>query len=88
MRKLLYNSTRGKEVGLTASEAIVKGLAKDGGLFVPSYIPMVDIDFESLKDKPYQEIACYILGMFLTDFTDEEIKHCVYSAYDNKFDDC
>ncbi len=87
MRKLLYNSTRGKEVGLTASEAIVKGLAKDGGLFVPSYIPMVDIDFESLKDKPYQEIACYILGMFLTDFTDEEIKHCVYSAYDNKFDD-
>lgn len=87
MEKLHYNSTRGQEVGLTASAAIVKGLAKDGGLFVPSYIPAADFDFEVLKDKTYQEIACEVLGLFLDDFTEEEIKHCVYSAYDDKFDD-
>lgn len=87
MEKLLYNSTRGKEVGLSASAAIVKGLANDGGLFVPSHIPQVDLDFNDLKEKSYQEIACYILGLFLNDFTEEEIKHCVYSAYDDKFDD-
>lgn len=87
MEKLLYNSTRGKEVGLEASEAIVKGLASDGGLFVPSHIPKVDLDFNQLKDMSYQEVACYVLGLFLTDFTEEEIKHCVYSAYDDKFDD-
>lgn len=87
MKKLLYNSTRGKEVGLEASEAIVKGLASDGGLFVPSHIPKVDLDFNALKEMTYQEIACYVLGLFLTDFTQEEIKHCVYSAYDEKFDD-
>jgi len=87
MKKLLYNSTRGKDVGLEASEAIVKGLASDGGLFVPSYIPRVNLDFNQLKELSYQEIACYVLGLFLTDFTEEEIKHCVYSAYDKKFDD-
>ncbi len=87
MEKLHYNSTRGQEVGLTASQAIVKGLASDGGLFVPSYIPTADFDFESLKDKSYQEIACQVLGLFLDDFTEDEIKHCVYSAYDSKFDD-
>ncbi len=87
MEKLLYNSTRGQEVGLEASEAIVKGLAKDGGLFVPSFIPKVDLDFERLSKMSYQEIACEILGLFLTDFSEDEIKHCVYSAYDAKFDD-
>ncbi len=87
MEKLHYNSTRGQEVGLTASQAIVKGLASDGGLFVPSYIPAGELDFEKLKDKSYQEIACQVLGLFLDDFTEEEIKHCVNSAYDKKFDD-
>lgn len=87
MKKLQYNSTRGQEIGLEASEAIVKGLAKDGGLFVPSHIPKVNLDFSKLKDMSYQEVACYVLGLFLTDFTEDEIKHCVYSAYDKKFDD-
>lgn len=87
MKRLVYNSTRGKEVNIEASEAIVKGLANDGGLFVPSYIPHVDLDFDQLSKLSYQELACYILGLYLTDFTADEIEHCVYSAYDNKFDD-
>lgn len=87
MKRLVYNSTRGNELNVEASEAIVKGLAKDGGLFVPSYLPHTQLDFNKLSQLSYQELACYILGMYLTDFTEDEIKHCVYSAYDNKFDD-
>jgi len=86
MKRLVYNSTRGKEIGIEASEAIVKGLASDGGLFVPSFIPRVTLDFDALAQMSYQEVACYVLGLFLTDFTEDEIKHCVYSAYDDKFD--
>jgi len=86
MKRLVYNSTRGKEIGLSASEAIVKGLASDGGLFVPSHIPEVELDFDMLKEMTYQEVASYILGLFLTDFTEDEIKYCVDQAYDDKFD--
>jgi len=84
---LVYNSTRGKETGLSASQAIVKGLANDGGLFVPSDLPKGHLDFEKLQDMTYQEVACQVLSLFLNDFSQEEIKHCVYSAYDDKFDD-
>ncbi len=86
MKKIGYNSTRGNEKNVESSYAIVKGLANDGGLFVPNQIPTLNKTFEELKDLSYQEIACYVLGEFLTDFTEEEIKHCVYSAYDHKFD--
>jgi threonine synthase len=86
MKKIGYNSTRGNEKNVESSYAIVKGLANDGGLFVPNQIPKLSKTFEELKNLSYQEIACYVLGEFLTDFTEEEIKHCVYSAYDHKFD--
>ena len=85
MEKILYSSTRGNEKNVESSYAIVKGLANDGGLFVPNQIPKLNKSFDDLKEMSYQEIACYILGEFLTDFTEEEIKHCVYSAYDQKF---
>lgn len=87
MNKLVYNSTRGQELGLTASEAIVKGLSKDGGLFVPSFIPKMDKTMKELATMNYQDIAKYVLGVFLSDFTEEEIAYCVDNAYDTKFDD-
>ncbi len=86
MKKIVYNSTRGNEKNVESSYAIVKGLANDGGLFVPNAIPKLQKSFEELKSMSYQEIACYVLGEFLTDFTEEEVSHCVYSAYDEKFD--
>lgn len=86
MRDILYNSTRGGMKGIKASEAIVMGLASDGGLFVPSHIPTLDVGFHEIKDMSYQEVACKVLGLFLQDFTDEEIAYCVNHAYDSKFD--
>ena len=83
---LLYNSTRNGEKKATASEAILKGLADDGGLFVPEYIPKLNVTMDELKSMSYQETAFEVMKQFLTDFTEEELKHCINSAYDSKFD--
>lgn len=71
---------------VTASKAILKGLSEDGGLFVPTRIPSLDIPMETLSQMTYQETAYEIMSRFFTDFTEEELKHCINSAYDQKFD--
>lgn len=83
---LSYQSTRGQESGVTASQAILKGLAKDGGLFMPTFIPELDVTLESLAKMTYQETAYEVMKLFLTDFTPEELKYCINNAYDSKFD--
>ena len=84
--ELLYKSTRNAEKTVTASEAILKGLADDGGLFVPVSIPKLDVTLDELKDMSYQETAYVVMKQFLTDFTEEELKNCIAKAYDSKFD--
>lgn len=83
---LLFSSTRNKEEKVTASQAILKGLADDGGLFVPSEIPHLDVDMDTLSKMSYQETAYEVMKLFLTDFTEEELKGCIKKAYDSKFD--
>ena len=83
---LLYKSTRNPDLTFTASEAILKGLADDGGLFVPTQVPKLDVTMEELTKMSYQETAYAVMKQFLTDFTEEELKHCINSAYDEKFD--
>lgn len=86
MEHILYNSTRGKEKDITASQAIINGLASDGGLYVPNKLPKLDISIEDLCRMDYREIAYEIMKLFLTDFTEDELKYCINNAYDNKFD--
>lgn len=83
---LLYKSTRNSEKTVTASQAILKGLAEDGGLFVPVSIPKLPVSLNELKDMSYQETAYTVMKEFLTDFTEEELKSCITKAYDSKFD--
>ena len=83
---LLYKSTRDAEKTVTASQAILKGLADDGGLFVPVSIPKLPVSLGELKEMTYQEIAYIVMKEFLTDFTEEELKSCIAKAYDSKFD--
>ena len=66
--------------------AILKGLAADGGLFMPDHIPALDCSLEELSHKTYQEVAYAVMKQFLTDFTEEELKTCIERAYDSKFD--
>ena len=83
---LSYESTRGGQKGVTASQAILKGLAEDGGLFMPTEIPKLDKTLEQLAGMTYQETAYEVMKLFLTDYTEEELKSCIANAYDDKFD--
>lgn len=84
--EVLYRSTRGNGSTVTASNAILKGLSEDGGLFVPDQIPVLDVPMEQLAQLSYQKVAYEVMSRFLTDFTEEELKKCIQSAYDKKFD--
>lgn len=83
---MLYQSTRSKSEPVKASVAILKGLADDGGLFVPQQIPELKISMETLAGMTYQEVAYEVMKLYLTDFTQEELKNCIARAYDSKFD--
>ena len=84
--ELFYKSTRDDSVRVTASKAILKGLADDGGLFVPESIPALDKSLEELSKMSYGEVAYEVMKLFFTDFTEEELKKCIANAYDSKFD--
>ncbi len=84
--EVLYNSTRSKGNPVKASTAILKGLSDDGGLFVPDHIPALDKTLAELSKMTYQEVAYEVMKLFLTDFTEEELKACINKAYDEKFD--
>lgn len=86
MRKLYYRSTRGLEENVNASNAIVKGLADDGGLFVPQFIPKMNKSLEALSKMNYQDLAYEVMSLFYQDFTEEELRACIKGAYDDKFD--
>ncbi len=84
--EILYANTRDTSEKVTASQAILNGLAKDGGLYVPVVIPSLDIPVEELAKMSYQETAYAVMSRFFTDFTEEELKTCIERAYDSKFD--
>lgn len=86
MKKIYYKSTRGSGEGIEASKAILRGIAEDGGLFVPSEIPKIDKELSVLAEMDYKELAYYVMSKFFTDFTEEELKQCIDKAYDDKFD--
>ena len=75
--QVMYQSTRGKGEPVTASQAILKGLSEDGGLFVPTSIPSLDVSMEELSQMSYQETAYQVMSRLLTDFTEEELRTCM-----------
>lgn len=81
-----YKSTRNSNNNVSASEAILQGLATDGGLYVPESFPEFDLDWHSLSQFTYQEMAKFVLKPFLSDFSDEQLAKCIDAAYDEKFD--
>ena len=84
--EIRYNSTRSKSAPVKASEAILRGLSEDGGLFVPDHIPALDVPVDKLAEMDYQQTAYEVMKLYLTDNTDEELKDCIARAYDEKFD--
>ena len=91
MNQILYYSTRsvgsvGPAAGVTASAAILRGLAPDGGLYVPDRFPEAARDWERRANQSYQDTALEILQPYLTDFSEDELSKYVNAAYDAKFD--
>ncbi len=82
---MFYKSTRDSKVNVQSANAIVQGISEEGGLFVPASIPKITLeDIKSLENLEYSSRADFVFSKFLTDFTAEEIKHCVESAYNAK----
>ena len=80
-----YISTRNKEKTVSVSEAIIQGLADDGGLYTPQALDQ-KVDLASTLKMNYLELAKYILSLFLSDFSHEQIQQCVQNAYQNSFE--
>ena len=79
---MIYTSTRDKSIGVSASEAIAKGISSEGGLFVPTEIPSLSLDdIKKIGTLDYIDRAKEVLKLFLTDFTDGELDMCVNGAY-------
>lgn len=83
---IFYKSTRNDGERVSASQAILQGLAKDGGLFVPERIPALEMETAGLAQMDYRGVAYEVMKLFFTDFTEEELKACIAGAYDSKFD--
>lgn len=83
---LMYRSTRDSNNRVTASQAVLQGLSADGGLFVPETLPVLSTTMEELSRMDYREQAYEVMKLFLTDYTEEELKDCINKAYDDKFD--
>jgi threonine synthase len=75
-----FTSTRGGDTA-TFSEAVIKGLAGDGGLFVPETMPDISSYPAHWRGLPYTELACSFLSLFATDIPEEELRLCVENAY-------
>ena len=83
---MYFLSTRGNNEKITASQAIIKGLSSDKGLYVPSSFKDLSSELKKLVDLDYKELAYVILKEFLTDYSEKELRYCIESAYDEKFD--
>ena len=83
-----YTSTRDRSHTFSASQAIAKGLAEDGGLLTPAYLPKLPGKaLEDLKGMSYQQRAVYIMKLFLDEFTVKELNDYANAAYNSdKFD--
>ena len=81
---MIYHSTRNNNLSVSSAEAIAQGISADGGLFVPASIPELSAaDFDALKGLSYAERAARLFALYLTDFTDEELRDCTRKAYES-----
>ncbi|MDS0525069.1 threonine synthase [Clostridium sp. SHJSY1] len=80
-----FQSTRGLEKGVTSAEAIIRGIASDGGLYVPESFPNL---FDALKENnqlSYEELAFNIIKEYFTDIDETELRDAINDAYKNRF---
>lgn len=85
MNHIMYNSTRGKDINVSSIEALIKGIADDGGLYVPTHFHNIE-NFDQMINLDYKSLAYKVIREFFPEFSNEELEKHIDSAYDNKFD--
>lgn len=80
-----FQSTRGSESGVASAEAIIKGIAKDGGLFVPESFPDLYSKLKKEKGLCYEDLAFKIIKEYFTDINEKELMSAINDAYNNRF---
>lgn len=83
---MVFYSTRSKEIQAASAEAVLKGIAPDGGLYTPLDFDSMQVDVSRLLDKSAVEISAEVIGRILNDFTPEEMDALIRAAYDGKFE--
>lgn len=80
-----FQSTRGLEKNVKSAEGIIKGIAKDGGLFVPDSFPNLYGRLKKDKNLSYEELAFKIIKEFFTDIDEDELMGAINEAYNDRF---
>ncbi len=85
---MLYHSTRDNSRRVASAQAIVSGLAPDGGLYVPEYLPEFTLDdISALSEMDYPSLAARVLARYLDDYSEDELRGFTKMAYSRaKFD--
>lgn len=84
---MLYTSTRNQLDKITETKAILQGISADGGLFVPERMPKIDFNLAEMVKWDYRELAYRVIRLFFEEIEEEDLRTCIASAYDDKFDD-
>ena len=79
---MLYHSTRNKEITVDSAQAVLNGLAPDGGLYVPASLPSIDV--EACLKEPTISMAAHIIGALLPDIPQMDV--LANRAYSGKFE--
>lgn len=82
-----YISTRTREIIDSSQDAILKGLASDGGLFLPESLPFIKFSEDEIENLNYKYVAKKIISSIFDDFTKQEIDYAVDTAYDSFSDE-
>lgn len=81
-----FRSTRGLEKNIASANAIINGISKDGGLYVPDEFPMVYDQLKKETKIKYEDLAFKVINEYFTDIDDAELMGAINSAYNNRFD--
>jgi len=85
MKNIIYNSTRGEDINVSSINALVRGIADDGGLYVPTHFYNI-ADLNQMTNSDYKHLTYKIVKYYFPEFSEEEILSYIKNAYDDKFD--
>lgn len=80
-----FKSTRGAEIGVASANAIIRGIAKDGGLYVPESFPNLYSVLKEEKGLSYEDLAFRIIKEYFTDINEKDLMDAINDAYNNRF---